>query len=57
METMMINQIRNAVRRMDERARHRREYEELLQSGDKIFRDIGVQRADVERMRRRISPF
>ncbi|MCI5075896.1 hypothetical protein [Oricola sp.] len=52
-----MNQIRNAIRRADERARHRREYEMLLQSGDQMFRDIGVQRADVERMHRKVSLF
>ena len=52
----MINQIRNAVRRVNERSRHRREYEQLLQFGDDMFRDIGVPRADVVRMHRRVSP-
>lgn len=53
----MINQIRNTVRRIDERARHRREYEELLRCGDQMFRDIGVERADIARKHRRASFF
>ena len=46
----MWTNIRNAIRRADERHRHRREYAALLQHGDRMFSDIGVGRADVEKL-------
>ena len=50
----MFTHIKNAIRRADERARHRREYELLLQMGDRrMFNDIGVDRSDVQRMYRK----
>jgi uncharacterized protein YjiS (DUF1127 family) len=46
----MWTNIKNAIRRADERNRHRREYADLLQQGDQMFSDIGVARADVEKL-------
>jgi uncharacterized protein YjiS (DUF1127 family) len=50
LETTMWTNIKNAIRRADERNRHRREYADLLQQGDQMFSDIGVARADVEKL-------
>ena len=53
----MITTIKNALRRADERARHRREYEMLLQGGDDIFRDIGTTRQEVAFRRKNMPIF
>ena len=43
----MIFQIRAALQRSQERARHRRSYKALLQLEDHFLRDIGLSRNDV----------
>jgi uncharacterized protein YjiS (DUF1127 family) len=53
LEKTMWTNIRSAVRRAGERNRHRRDYEYLLHQGDKMFDDIGVARAEVERLYRK----
>ena len=46
----MFDNLKSGIQRINQRMRHRREYTKLLQSGDdRIFRDIGVNRIDVER--------
>ncbi|HRX35072.1 MAG TPA: hypothetical protein P5337_01620 [Aestuariivirga sp.] len=46
----MFGNLRSGIQRINQRMRHRREYAKLLQYGDdRIFRDIGVNRIDVER--------
>jgi len=50
MEMIMFGNLRSGIQRINQRMRHRREYAKLLQYGDdRIFRDIGVNRIDVER--------
>ena len=46
-EAEMIFQIRAALQRSQERARHRRSYKALLQLEDHFLRDIGLSRNDV----------
>jgi uncharacterized protein YjiS (DUF1127 family) len=47
MEVTMLKQLRAAVRRANEQARHRREYATLLELDDYMLRDIGLDRSDV----------
>ena len=50
----MFTTIKNAMRRAEERSRHRRDYEYLLHNGsNRIFDDIGLSRADVTRLYRK----
>lgn len=54
LEKTMFTKIKNAMRRAEERSRHRRDYEFLLHQGsNRIFDDVGLTRADVARLYRK----
>jgi uncharacterized protein YjiS (DUF1127 family) len=43
----MFQQLKLAIRRSQERARHRRDYRALLELEDAFLRDIGISRDEV----------
>jgi uncharacterized protein YjiS (DUF1127 family) len=43
----MFQHLQTAIKRSQERARHRRDYRALLELEDHFLRDIGVTRAEV----------
>jgi len=46
-EAAMFQQVKVAIRRSQERARHRRNYRALLELEDAFLRDIGLRRDEV----------
>lgn len=51
----MLTSIKTGIERIGKRVRDRRDYNYLLQHGDnRLLRDIGIDRVEVERMRARL---
>lgn len=48
----MWNRLKNELQRIESKRRSQSELDRLLSQGDHVFRDIGVERADVVRARR-----